>query len=370
MKAFNRLITHDGKFHTDEVMATAILRYIFNFPDSIINRTRLTDVLEDGKKDENTILIDVGGEYSIEKGCYDHHQENFNETGNLLGVQNNIPLSSCGLIYNCFGRRLVETCISNMNMEEGAGKYSRIYSPKIFQQFYKSFILPIDANDNGISFSSEELNFTPITLQSVISSMNYPDVYNDFEQKQNFIKAVDICTKCMENHLKKTVSGVISYREGFSVCNNSIRSNSKELTDMGILVFDDTMSKFSELHLRIIDKNKKFKFVVTPKGCSEDYWNIHTIKKNRNFETLMDLVSENKAKEKYGDDVVFIHKNLFIGCAKNRETAINIAKDSFLAGKINEADQNIIDTQVKIGNILSKGSLFLWLAFYTRGIFR
>lgn len=62
------IITHNGKFHTDDVFACAILKYIFD--DINIIRTRDESIINDS----DSYIIDVGGEYDGVKK-FDHHQK-------------------------------------------------------------------------------------------------------------------------------------------------------------------------------------------------------------------------------------------------------------------------------------------------------
>jgi hypothetical protein len=48
----------------------------------------------------------------------------------------------------------------------------------------------------------------------------------------------------------------------------------------------------------------------------------------KSFERLAYLISQDEEKEKYGDDVVFIHRALFTGTTLSKEVAITIAKDN------------------------------------------
>lgn len=99
-KAFKRVGTHNGKFHADEVMATAILKEIF---DIEVVRSRDPDVLKDLE-----IIYDIG------EGEFDHHQmdKRYRDDG--------IPYAACGLIWERFGRdviRMYDDTLSEENLE-------------------------------------------------------------------------------------------------------------------------------------------------------------------------------------------------------------------------------------------------------------
>ena len=61
------IVTHSGRFHTDEVYATALLTFLFNIEDENITRTRDPIVINNAEEDDNTIIIDVGRKYNPDK---------------------------------------------------------------------------------------------------------------------------------------------------------------------------------------------------------------------------------------------------------------------------------------------------------------
>lgn len=87
---YSKIITHSGPFHADDLVAVALL--CENNRIAQIVRTRDESVLAVGKKEEQTILVDVGGEYAPEKGCFDHH---FKPTPQS---ENGAPLAAAGMV--------------------------------------------------------------------------------------------------------------------------------------------------------------------------------------------------------------------------------------------------------------------------------
>lgn len=92
------LITHNGKFHADEVMATAILSKIYD--DAIVCRVdKLTEGVAEG------VIV-----YNIDDGKFDLHLRNHRKLRS-----NGMPYSTCGLIWNAFGKEIVKNT-SNPNL--------------------------------------------------------------------------------------------------------------------------------------------------------------------------------------------------------------------------------------------------------------
>ena len=80
-----KVITHSGRFHTDEVFGTALLLQIYNIPEII--RTRDESVLTDGKNNPNIFVIDgvnnprlrmiEGSTYNFSNPAYSSHPISF-----------------------------------------------------------------------------------------------------------------------------------------------------------------------------------------------------------------------------------------------------------------------------------------------------
>ena len=80
-------ITHNGKFHFDEIFSTVILSKMLS--EIILFRTN-----EINEKIENKYVYDIGG------GEFDHHQEGGNGER-----ENGIKYASCGLVWKKFRQR-------------------------------------------------------------------------------------------------------------------------------------------------------------------------------------------------------------------------------------------------------------------------
>lgn len=113
-KAVMTIGTHDGRFHADEALACYLLRLLPEYKDSIIIRTRDMGILQ-----KCNVVVDVGAVYAPEMYVYvvtcfvlqffhrlkfDHHQREFTE---VFSPKYKTKLSSAGLIYKHFGRRIL-----------------------------------------------------------------------------------------------------------------------------------------------------------------------------------------------------------------------------------------------------------------------
>ncbi len=165
-------ITHGGKFHADEVMATVILMKVFG--NITVSRTFI--VPEDLKED--VIVYDIGF------GQYDHHQK-----GGNGARENEVPYAACGLIWKKFGKKIVADT-SNPNL--------------VWNLIDKDLIQGIDACDNGVmpkaDFAAQTMN-----LSSIISGFN-PNWDSKEDSDIAFAKAVKFAEVVFDNTLASAIS--------------------------------------------------------------------------------------------------------------------------------------------------------------------
>ena len=95
-----RVVTHDGIFHADELLACAALSIAYGRNNVVIIRSRDSKVLEVATKNKDTWTIDVGNSYDPEMLNFDHHMRDFNIT-NSFGNK----LSSFGMVVEELLRR-------------------------------------------------------------------------------------------------------------------------------------------------------------------------------------------------------------------------------------------------------------------------
>lgn len=134
--------THNGIFHSDEVVACAILSLLNSGKSIRIVRSR------DKKDLENCdICVDIGG------GEYDHHQPGFNITR-----ENGIKYASAGLVWRDFGKMLIK---------KFASKFFSISDSdinRIYEEVDNKIISKVDCEDNGINADTHCFSFIPSFL--------------------------------------------------------------------------------------------------------------------------------------------------------------------------------------------------------------
>ena len=164
------VVTHGGKFHADDVLATILLSKIF--PELKVCRTfRIPDQLR-----RDVIVYEIGG------GIYDHHQKTFNEAR-----KNGIKYSAFGLLWKKYGMQLLSG-IPNAKL--------------VFDTFDTDFVTGIDASDNGQTNRSD----VPIlTVSGVMGAFN-PTWDQNGNVDECFARALSVAEIIFDNALNGAIS--------------------------------------------------------------------------------------------------------------------------------------------------------------------
>lgn len=202
------LRTHNGVFHADDVVSTALLEiylerlFANNGLKIDIIRSR-TPVPEEEESHKTPVIVyDVGG------GKYDHHYEGFNkkhDSGKLM--------SSLGLLWAEVGRTIchdivadIATANQSMVIEKAAEKaYSKVET---------DFVESIDFTDN---FGQK---LAPNTVSWLIAAYNNA-VPNGPEQEERFIDAVNMMRKFLISAIERSARNAVSEVEASNIADAS-----------------------------------------------------------------------------------------------------------------------------------------------------
>lgn len=161
MLSYQRIITHSGPFHADDVLAVAVLLDLV--PDAVVLRTRETAVLEAAVQDPASVTVDVGWDFDPALRNFDHHQQSF-----CHARPNGIPFASIGLVWQSFGDRWLREIMDIRDDDERAF---------VFESVDADLIASVDAFDCGVvqgthtvAKSDEELRVPSVA--DVIGSYN------------------------------------------------------------------------------------------------------------------------------------------------------------------------------------------------------
>jgi uncharacterized UPF0160 family protein len=180
------LVTHNGQFHADDVLAYTILNVIY--PKNKLIRTRNVEIISKGN-----VVFDVGEKYEPENNLFDHHQVNCNE---FFNEKFDIPMSSAGMVYKKFGKKLIKKIV----------EIEKDLINEVYQKFYETFILQFDAIDNGIStfINQTKFKYNLMNLPNIVSYSNFDNVYDEDEQHKRFLN----CSKIYYEILLITLNNV------------------------------------------------------------------------------------------------------------------------------------------------------------------
>lgn len=166
------LLTHDGKFHADEVMATAVLSLVYKGKIRVI-RTR-----ENVHGKGADIVYDTGQIYDPSRNYYDHHQ-----TGGADTRPDGVPYAAFGLIWKHFGLQLVDEKVHKVIDEE--------------------IVRLTDAEDVAYdSFYSEKLQASAISFDEICSQM-CPINLEPQETDKRFMILVEFATEYLRALIEK-----------------------------------------------------------------------------------------------------------------------------------------------------------------------
>ncbi len=302
----DRIVTHNGIFHCDEICALALLELVDIFTsETEIIRTRDPDVINNAP-----MVIDVGRVYNPKINRFDHHQKEFSMTFNETSK---IPLSSCGLIYYHFGKEI----ITKIALEEFNTKLTKKELDGLHTFLYESIIVSIDANDNGVPYlvnPNTDVNFRyQITLPHIVSSFNR-EKNNDSE----FLNIIELCRKVIFSSFRKSIYNHIQYVKNINMITKCF--NNRE--NQEILVLKEKVN--CNRQLKQLDPNINVKFIVLPRTITPPKWQVWTVSKSR-FQNHIDLISKEDAND---NNIEFVHNNRHIAITHSLESAISISKKS------------------------------------------
>lgn len=298
-----KILTHNGRFHADEVVACGILFTIYNTADINVEIIRSRDL---SNLDQYDFVVDIGKQYDPNKGRFDHHQTECTEK---WADDISIFLSSSGLVFKKYWKEFFEKLgFANPTIEEANTVYRKVF-------------LAIDAHDNGQEIEEYYLKWVKykykysdgIKMGQVLASMNEENV-NTPEQDTKFRKTMYYALASLE----PIISSII---KNMRKNNATIKMLAKIPIKNGILVLPpDGYVNYNIL--KKIDPKRQIYFTVYQR--KEDEWGFSTIQQQK-FKNRIDLIPEDKTKYQ---DLIFIHKNSFCGSAKTKETAIQVCQDS------------------------------------------
>lgn len=281
------LVTHNNRFHADDVFACAILLALY--PNAKITRTRDKNLI-----DSADIVFDVGDIYDESKNRFDHHQS---EGAGIR--ENGIPYASCGLIWKHFGQQLVD-------------------SPEAFEIIDKDLIQPIDAHDNGLDIFKVLENMPgPVLIQNFLYSL-MPTWTEEQDFDKGFFEAVEISKKILERSIKNTTDQIKA--------KEVIKKRYLETEDKRVITFGKG-EYFSDGDIGSVLMEFNEPLIFIKYSEENNHWKAKTVRKTKNSfegriyfpESWAGLRDQDLQKITGVSDAVFCHRGRFLVIAETLE---------------------------------------------------
>ncbi len=302
------LATHGGKFHCDEVFAYAVLCLALGLSepgrDHILLRTRKPELI-----DTADIVWDVGFVFDAASSRFDHHQR-----GAPLRADAT-PFSSAGLIWQVYG----EGAVAAVLRESG----SEAFAAAIAAELDETVVRKIDEIDNGVSAAGPAQRDT-LGMATLVGDFNPswddPAAAGPTAGDVAFQEAAAL----VSGILRRRIDGL----RARLAAEANVLAAYKAGEDPRILVLDRGMPW----------KNVAFShdlpilFTVSP--ASNGNWMVDTMPPEPgSFEQRLPLpeawagLQEAALVAKTGiADAVFVHLRRFVGAAKSRAGAVELAR--------------------------------------------
>lgn len=285
------VVTHNGVFHSDDVFAVATLQLLHGVENLEIIRTR--DEVIISKAD---IVVDVGGEYDVNRQRFDHHQNGASVR------ENGISYAAFGLVWQTYGVQV-------------AGGMD------VASDIERSLVLAVDADDTGITLVDlRNPDISSFELDQVIRSY-VPPRGSNHDADVAFMEAVEFARGLLQRLIIKKTASIVMRK---IVADAYLAS-----TDKRYLVFDRSVSAADCIEY------PEVLFVVCPDDLNDSKnWTATAVRKdNSSFESRVSfpeawagLRGEALQAVSGIGDAVFCHKGRFFFVGGSKEGVLQAVK--------------------------------------------
>ena len=298
MKEKITIVTHNGKFHSDDVFAMAVLKLVLGDREISVIRTRDEEWFKKGD-----YIVDVGGVYDAENNKFDHHQ-----IGGAGERANGIPYAGFGLVWKKFGKQICGSDEAAARLDEKLVQY-------------------IDAGDNGVDISKPLFKgVMAYTVGDIVDLYRPTWKEKDKNKDEEFLKAVAWARTLLEReieiirHRLEVEKMVVEYYE--------------KTKDKRLIIFNDKDRSFGreEVTNKLLQYPEPL-YSVAYRADAKN-WQIVAIRKDSNtYESRKPFPKSWRGLRDKGlaaatgvPDAIFCHRNGFMCVAESKEGAIKLAK--------------------------------------------
>lgn len=290
-----KIITHNAKFHTDDIFAVAALFLLLGEENCEVIRTRDPDIISSGD-----YVVDVGNMYDPERRLFDHHQN-----GGAADRDNGIPYASFGLVWKEFGEKI-----------SGSSEVALIIDQKLVQ--------PVDAGDNGKETYTPTIpNIYPFTLNSIIDSYR-PTWKEEDNWEARFLEAVSWAKSVLKRQIKVAADNV----EGTRIISKAY----EKAPDKRLIILTEEESFSRELVTATLSNFPEPLYAVYYREDANE-WQLVAIRSEQgSFELRKPLPlawagkRDGELEEATGvEGAVFCHRGRFMCLTHSKESALKLA---------------------------------------------
>lgn len=285
-----KLVTHNDRFHADDVFALAVLRIKFGNEIKEVIRTRDEEIIKSAD-----IVFDVGGIYDAEKNRFDHHQPE------SAGERNNgFPYAAFGLVWKKWGE---EIC--------GSKEIAEIVDERL--------VIPIDAGDNGFSFYKypEDSEISEYTMDKLVGAFG-----STWKEEDNYDEAYFEMVDFAEKILRREIVLAQHKAEAIPIVEKAYQDSE----DKRFVVFDKFLPWAG-----VISNYEEVLYVVFP-SKNKKLWRASCVQES-NFVNRKDFPKEwaglrDEELEKVSGvkGAKFCHRKLFLAVGDSKESALQLVK--------------------------------------------
>ncbi len=294
-----KIITHNGKFHSDDVFAVATISLAFKEEEFELLRTRDSEIIKSGD-----YVVDISGEYKPEANRFDHHQ-----IGGAGERENGIPYASFGLVWKKFGEKLCGSLEIALRLDE-------------------KLVQAIDAGDNGVNLVKEYVfpDVYQYTIYGIINLFRPTWKEKDKSFDDKFKEAVSWARKIIEREVKVTQDEV--------EVEDDIKKIYNKFKDKKVIIFEDKEKSYGRENIvRVLGAYSEPLYAVIYRSDVGNWQVVAINKGKKTFETRKPLPrnwgglrDEELVKETGVPDAIFCHRGRFMCVSGSRESAIALAK--------------------------------------------
>ncbi len=284
------LITHDGKFHPDDVFSTIFMsKYIEN---PILCRVPVSSKIE-----TDAIVYDVGF------GKFDHHSI-------TSRMRENSPLKYCsfGLLWEEYGRDYLT-------------KEKHEYIEELYTAIEEKLVKQIDGIDNGL-FPKIKAPYKILDLDQIIDLYN-PTWEENLDSDIYFKRALTMANEIFDNIIHTEAAKIKATKKVLAKI-DTVKDN--------MLILDEYLPYQDAIFTEENPKAKEIKIIIYPSNRGGYCIKPRTINKETkdlliNFPKEYRGIKEDELKKISGIKTAkFVHSSGFLASTENLEDAILLAK--------------------------------------------